>query len=80
MSMINEQTLAQWKTGTAAQRIAADIASSISGGTWERYQELPPTEYTASQHDVSPRTASRARKLLLDAGMLGRTGSMWFVA
>ncbi|MGH3167631.1 MAG: hypothetical protein ACRDN0_17295 [Trebonia sp.] len=80
MSTITDQTLSQWKTGTAAQRIAADIASRISGSAWERFEELPPTEDTASQHDVSPRTASRARKLLLDAGVLGRTGSVWFVA
>lgn len=43
MSRITDQALAQWRTGTAAQRIAADIASRISGGMWERYQELPPT-------------------------------------
>ena len=80
MSTITDQTLNKWKTGTAAQRVAADIVSEITRRAWERYHELPPTEYTASQHDVSPRTASRAKKLLLDMGMLGKTGHVWYVA
>jgi DNA-binding GntR family transcriptional regulator len=77
---ITDQTLDQWKTGTAAQRIAADIVAKISDGTWERYQALPATEYSAAQHDVSLRTAGKARKLLLDAGILGRDGLTWYVA
>lgn len=80
MSAITEQTLDQWKTGTAAQRVAADIAQKISGGAWERFHVLPPAEHMASQHDVSSRTVSRARKLLLDGGMLGRDGRFWYVA
>jgi DNA-binding GntR family transcriptional regulator len=80
MRTITEQTLDQWKTGTAAQRVAADIASKISSGAWERFRELPPAEHLASQHDVSSRTVSRARKLLLDGGMLGRDASIWYVA
>lgn len=70
----------QWKNGTAAQRIAADMASRISDGTWKQYQELPPAEYTASQHGVSPRTASRAGKLLLDIGIVCKDGHAWYAA
>jgi DNA-binding GntR family transcriptional regulator len=80
LSTITGQTLDQWKSGTAAQRVAADIAGKISSGAWVRWRELPPADFLAAQHDVSSRTASRARKLLLDGGLLGRDGRIWYVA
>jgi DNA-binding GntR family transcriptional regulator len=79
-NMITDHTLDRWEKGTAAQRIAAAIATKIRDGAWEQYQALPATEYIAAQHDVSLRTAGRAKKLLLDAGILGRDGRTWYVA
>jgi GntR family transcriptional regulator len=52
------------------QRIAAELRAKIERGDYARDVALPSATALAAEYDVSPRTAHRAVRILVDQGVL----------
>jgi DNA-binding GntR family transcriptional regulator len=71
---LTSKELAEWESGDAAHRLAAHLAADIQTDKLEAYASLPTNAELGRWHDVSPATASRAKRLLIDRNMIRREG------
>jgi DNA-binding GntR family transcriptional regulator len=77
---LSDREIGAWAADRAVvMRIAADLATRITSGTLERYSDLPSSSELAVQWDTATRTVSRAKRLLLDRGLIkkARDGSYY---
>jgi DNA-binding GntR family transcriptional regulator len=77
---LTTRELAEWQSGDAAHRLAAHLAADIQADKLEAWATLPANADLGRWHDVSPATASRAKRLLTDRGMIRRDGRYHIVS
>jgi len=71
---LTQDEIQEWaNSGSAAKRIAADLATMITTGRLERFANLPDREELASTWNVSVETITRAKRLLADYGLVKLT-------
>jgi DNA-binding GntR family transcriptional regulator len=76
---LTEQTIGEWEKGGTKKRMAADLARKINAGIIDPWTELPPNAALADEWDVSEGTASKAKKLLADHGLLRKENGKHYV-
>jgi DNA-binding GntR family transcriptional regulator len=81
--MTNTLTTAEigaWEaTGELTRQIAAHLARAILSGRLRAYDALPTNESLAREWDASERTATRAKKLLAEYGLLRKENGTYYV-
>ena len=73
--------IAEWADDPeTAKQVAADLATRIRNGRYQRYQPLPPIKDLALEYNVSLTTLRRAKILLCEQGVLAKDNRMYVVA
>jgi DNA-binding GntR family transcriptional regulator len=72
--VVTDSEIREWeRSGSAAKRIAADLATMISTGKLDRFASLPDSDQIALKWSVSQGTVTRAKRLLAERGLVKLT-------
>lgn len=73
-----DATVDQWTRGTLAEQTAARLAEELSDAP--RWKPVESDRSLAARVDVSSSTASEAKRLLADHGIIAKHDGMYYVA
>jgi DNA-binding transcriptional regulator YhcF (GntR family) len=71
----------EWRSSPRrVEQIAAVLAAEVSGGRYDRWDELPSVAVLADEHGVTERTVSSVKGLLAVHGFLVKENGRYYVA
>ena len=78
---LSDQQILEWAHDrSVAKNIAADLATKIGNGALRTWDELPGDIELGDKWETSPRTAGRAKRLLVDSGLVRLSNGRYCVA